>query len=312
MTNSFRKMTNDRVIKRRDGEQIRVEDIHIDPTFNPPGRNDEQDSHDDELYEHICASGSIPELEVYPREEDGVWIVEGHRRFKQLLRAIAAGRVPADPKDGFYWVKVKQFIGNDIKRAARVITSNKRKGLTPLQEAHQMGVLAGFGLSAADIAKEVHCSEKHVADMLALNNSNHDVQNAVKAGDIAFSTAIDVVKDHGALAGAVIEAEVKKAKAQGKKRATAGTIRGWRPTPRLTTPMITAAERLVDSIHLADRMRIESGCTDDNTMISVPASALAALLKPHEDIVKARQEAAQRIRERTFEAAQGDIVKEAA
>lgn len=130
------------------------------------------------------------------------------------------------------------------------------------------------------------------------------------AGEVSSTTAISVVKEHGENAGAIIATEVKKAKAQGLTRATQGTMKPWTPPKRYATPMIAAAERLVDAINLSDRMRIENGSTDDHTMISVPASALAALLKPHSDILKARQEAAQRVRERTAEASQGDMVKE--
>lgn len=312
MTNSFRKMSNDGVIKRRDGEQIRYADIHIEPGYNAPGRTEEDDEDDERLYQHIIAGGYYPELEVRPRDDGGVWLVDGHRRHKQFGRGMREGKIPANPKDGQFWMKIKQFEGSDIDRVVRIATSNEGKKLTPFQRADVYKRLAAFGLNASQIAEKVHHSRKHVEDMLALANSNHDVQNAVKAGEIASTTAIGVIKEHGEKAGAVIADEVKKAKAQGLKRATPGTMKPWTPPKRYATPMITAAERLVDAINLADRMRLENGCTDDTTMISVPAIALAALLKPHEDIAKARQEAAQRIRDRTLETSQGDMVKEAA
>ena len=269
-------------------------------------------SRDEELFQHIMAGGSIPELDVRPRDEGGVWIVDGHRRYIQYGRALAAGAPLRDKKDGQAWIRIRQFEGNDVKRNYHIVKSNKKQDVSDFQLCYVYCRARDFGETVEQIADGVKKSVKHVREILSLADSNHDVQNAIKAGDISRTTAIAVIKEHGEKAGAVIEVEVKKAKAQGRKRATPGTMRAWRPTPRLATPMITAAERLVDAIDLSDRMRIENGCTDDHTMISVPASALAALLKPHEDIAKARQEAAQRVRERTLETSQGDMVKEAA
>ncbi|EKS7794680.1 chromosome partitioning protein ParB, partial [Edwardsiella piscicida] len=47
-----------------------------------------------------------------------------------------------------------------------------------------------------------------------------DVQQLVKDGEVAMDVAVDRVKEHGESAGDVLQEDVKRAKAQGKKKVT--------------------------------------------------------------------------------------------
>lgn len=90
---SFREMRASGELKRADAEKIRIEDIHFEPGFNLEGRNEEDDEDDEALFQFIMANGlEFPALEVRPREEGGVWVVEGHRRTKQTRRADKAAK----------------------------------------------------------------------------------------------------------------------------------------------------------------------------------------------------------------------------
>ncbi len=83
MTNSFKKMTTSGVIKRlHSGMFIRLDDIHVKEGFNKRENDERTRQADDELFEFLCAGGRVPALEVIPRDEGGVWIVEGHRRHR--------------------------------------------------------------------------------------------------------------------------------------------------------------------------------------------------------------------------------------
>ncbi|WP_331693899.1 ParB/Srx family N-terminal domain-containing protein [Pandoraea sputorum] len=85
---SFKQKINDKEIRRADAMKIRYEDIHVEPGFNLRASLDllegealEAAKEDDEsLFLHIMAGGQYPALEVRPRAEGGVWLVDGHRR----------------------------------------------------------------------------------------------------------------------------------------------------------------------------------------------------------------------------------------
>jgi ParB family chromosome partitioning protein len=277
---SFRQMTNEGVLKRADAEKIQHNDLHFEPGFNLPGRNEEEDEDDEVLYEHICAGGYIDPLEVRPRDDGGVWVVEGHRRTKQIGRAIAAGMYPRDPKDGKFWVRVVQFSGNDIiKRTARLLTS-KKKPPTDMQEAEVYRRMRGFGLNPTETARECNAKRARVEFLLSFIDSDREVQNAVNTGAISRTLAVAITKDHGEGAPAVIAAEVSKAHAAGKKRVTASTMKPWAPPMKFSAPIVTNARRLIDSMpaHVIAKASNAATMDDADELVTVTISTKALFL----------------------------------
>ena len=309
MTKTFRQLTSEGLIVRADSEKIEYANISIDPQFNPAGRNDEETDDDAELYEYICSGGYIPPLEVYPTDT-GVVIVEGHRRHKQIGRAIAAGKYPSD-RNGRYLVKIVQFNGNDRQRAIRVVTSKKRKDLSDLQEAEMYQRLIGFDMTPADIAKDCFVPQSRVDALLALIGANHDVQKAVKNGEISRTLAVKIEKQHGEAAGAVIAAAVTKAKTSGAKKVTAATMRPWSPPARFSAPIVTNAKRLLDSMpadvvaHAAKATSFDDA--DEIVMVPMSSKALFFLVQTVESVEEVRVEAEQKARDKAAKAAQGKI-----
>ena len=59
-----------------------------------------------------------------------------------------------------------------------------------------------------------------------VGNANTDVQNLIAAGQVSATTAVHAVRQHGDAAGQVLSSELEKAQANGKKKVTAGTIKG--------------------------------------------------------------------------------------
>lgn len=228
---SFKQMRLDGEIKRADGEQIELHNIHVEPGFNPPDRMAGDDEKDEQLFQFIMNGGfkQLPEIEVRPRAEGGVWIVEGHRRIKQITRAVEAGAPIANKKDGKIWIPVRQFEGSDIKRIARVITSAERKEVSPASFIHVYQKLHGFNLTPAEIAAECNTKEAHVRAHLALGNANHDVQQMVAAGEVSPTLAVTVVKKHGEAAGEVLDEALQKARIDGKKKVTGKSLNGSTP-----------------------------------------------------------------------------------
>lgn len=240
---SFRQMTADGMLKRADAEKIRIEDIHEEPGFNAPGRSDSNDDDDEALFQYVMSGGALPSLEVRPREEGGVFIVDGHRRTKAIRRAVAAG-LPMQDKAGAVWVSIRQFVGNDLDRKLRVITSNEGKKLTPLQLGHVYRD-ANVWASVADIARRVNKSDTHVSSCIALANGNSDVHAMVQAGDVSATLAGAVVREHGEAAGAILATAKVKAQAAGKKRVTAAAL-GKKPKPFTHPSLVHTQHKMGD------------------------------------------------------------------
>lgn len=228
---SFKQMRLDGELARADAEKIDYKNIHVEPGFNPVGRNEEDEADDEELYQFIVKHGvlALPQLEVRPREGGGVWIVDGHRRHKQIGRAIQEGHFAPDKK-GLHLVAVRQFSGNDLQRLYRVGTSNKHKKMKALQFAELcQRAYSGFGQTVQQIAEGMLCSESAVQQALILAGANHDVQQMVKNGEVSKTIAVKVVRAKGEAAGVVLKNAQLAARLQGKARVTAKQVEGNTP-----------------------------------------------------------------------------------
>lgn len=114
----------------------------------------------------------------------------------------------------------RQFRGNDADRVAHMLNSASGLALTPLQLGVQYRKLIGFGWTEKQIADRRGKSVQHVKDMILLAESNSDVHQAVNAGQISGTAALNIVKKHGSKAGAVIRDGLEDAQASGKSKVT--------------------------------------------------------------------------------------------
>ncbi len=219
MANSFKQMIKGGVIKRTDtGMFISLDDINVREGFNKREDDDRTRQADDDLFQYLMSGGTVPPLEVIARDEGGVWIVEGHRRHRGYTRCREAGK-PVDR------IHVMPFIGNDVQRLARIMTSNNQLPLSVVEQAGVIQELATtFNLTTAEIAKLVNKSIPTVEKLLTLSTANHDVQQEVKSGAVSVDVAIDRVKEHGEKAGEVLQQDKAAAAALGKKKVTRSVI----------------------------------------------------------------------------------------
>lgn len=158
----------------------------------------------------------FPPIEV--RVEDGkILIVDGHHRHAAALDAIEKG---FDIKA----LDARHFRGNDIERVAHMITSAGGLPLTPLQLGIQYRKLMGWNWTEKLIADRVGKTVVHVKDMITLAEANSDVHQAVNAGAVSGTTALEIVKEHGSKAGAVINQALEQAKAEGKSKVTPSVL----------------------------------------------------------------------------------------
>lgn len=237
MANSFKQMTKSGLIKRTDtGMFISLEDIHVREGFNIREDDERTRLANDDLFDYLMNGGVVPPIEVVPRDEGGVYIVEGHRRHLAYQRCRDAGK-PVNR------IHIMPFYGNNLKQKARIFTSASQLSLSPIDQINGIRDFAPFNLTPAEIAKEIHKSVAWVEKLIALSNANHDVQKAVKAGEVSVDVAIDRVKEFGEKAGEVLQKDKASAAAKGKKKVTRSVI-----APEIS---VKKARRLVELVSLA-------------------------------------------------------------
>lgn len=223
MTNSIRKMRETGEVKRADGVQVRYESLHVEPGFNLRQQDDELEASIEALTHHIINAGKYPPLEVRPRNEGGMWIVDGHRRHAAIGRALDRGAPLRSEKDGEAWIHVVLFEGNEEDRIARIITSAANKPLTAVEIAEGYKRLRAFNWTPAQIGKKVGKTAEHVLQLLALGDAGSDVRKMVSAGEVSATLAAKAARKHGEKAGEVLGEQLQTAKAQGKARVTPST-----------------------------------------------------------------------------------------
>ncbi|WP_441253671.1 ParB/RepB/Spo0J family partition protein [Bradyrhizobium sp. 613_E4_N2_2] len=296
MTLTFKQMIQSGDIKRADAMKARLEEIHEEPGFNLRIEGEDLEASIEALTDYIVAGGIVPPLEVRPRSAGGVWIVDGHRRTRAFRRAVEKHGAPIE------WVSITAFTGNDVDRVTRIMTSAEGRSLSPLETADGYKRLASFGLSPEDIGKRVGKTRPHVEALLLLANANFDVRDLVRAGTVAASTAIDMVRKHGEEAGAIIVA-----KANGRTKVSATDVKG-KPLPRkVVDDVVGRVEAFADGIPKHARALIYGGSPAEDATVELPVSIVRSLVEAHTSIADARDKAEQKAREKAARAAQTEL-----
>ena len=210
--------------KRADLLKVLASHIHIEPGFNVPETKEEFEARVEAIVLHLTEGGNLPAVEVRPRDNGGVFLVDGHARFEAYKRAHKRKVPVADPKDGQLYLLTVPFTGNDADRMVRTITSAEGRTLAPLQLADRYKKLTAFGWTAEQIAAKVGKTGEHVRNIMKLATADSSVQKLVAEKKVSASEAIKAVKKHGDGAGSVLTTAVKTATKAGKKKATAKTL----------------------------------------------------------------------------------------
>ncbi|HKY46169.1 MAG TPA: ParB N-terminal domain-containing protein [Pyrinomonadaceae bacterium] len=305
-------MIKDGTAKRADAMKFRIEDIHEEPGFNLRDVHavDKDgvsfDDSIDALAAYIADGGIVPPLEVRPRTDGGVFVVDGHRRRLAYIKVSDQLR----DGNGELWISVVPFTGNDADRVARIITSAEGRSLSMLEVAKGYKRLASFGWTPQQIADKVGKTRQHVDQALILANANSDVHQLVTAGTVSATAAIEVVRKHGEDAGKVLTGEADKAKAAGKKKVTAATMKG-KPLPRaLTDELAETTAQLIASLPIEAHETMATMKLSDTSaepVVTVCARKLWELLAVNNAIGEEREKQAAKLREAQAAANQGDI-----
>ena len=296
---TFNQLMERKVIRRGDkGMLIRLEDIHARDGFNPreEGERLHQSIEDDAVFTLNNGIENMPQLKVEPREEGGVWVNDGHRRRRIVLRAIELGADLEDKKVGGVWLPVKPWSGDDLARDAEIVSSQNGLKLTPYETMIVFERMAQKGASPDEIAKRTGCSRQYVDQLLKLAEGGDDVHAMVRAGQVSADIASDMVRKHGDQAVTELSKELEKAQALGKARITKGSIKGKSLPSAVVADITRRVKRVVQSIppetrSILDQYRTQA-ITDGDTPVSIPVRELLALVMcaGHIDDVRSEQE----------------------
>jgi len=291
-TASFKTMIKDGTIKRADAMKVRYSDIHVKEGFNLRDLDDEYETGIEALASYILAGGTFPALEVIALPDgSGVEVVDGHRRYDAIGRAIQRG-APIE------WVAVVGFQGNEIERRARIYTSNEGVKLRPLEAARGFKRFRGMGLDTEEIAALVHRSRPHIENYLVLADAESDVHALVRNGAVSVEVAIDAIRKHGTQAGEFLTGKVDQARAAGKAKVTTSTIHGRALPRKVVSPLISGVDTFMQGLDANQRatlLDIQEGRVAAET-ITIPAAALLDLFQAHGAVetVRAKQAEKQR------------------
>lgn len=188
---------------------VPLNEIYIEPGFNI---RDIDQEHAEEFRQAYAAGEYIPALAVEVTNL-GVKIIDGHHRYHGALLA---------QKDGHdIRLECKDFTGNEADKLAFMVTSSQGRALSPMERAEAYRRMRNQGLTNEEIAAKVKRSASDVFNHLQLIDCEQPIKDMVKQGDMSYTTAIALQKEHGANAGAVAEGLKEKAVAEGKKKVRA-------------------------------------------------------------------------------------------
>lgn len=317
-TPSYRDLTNKLGhVKKTNSYRARLDQIFVEAGFNlrfekaetfaeiqDPNFREEIET----LADFIVDGGQLPPLEVRPREGGGLYVVDGHRRRLAYLRAIEKGAPLAEP-DGFVWIDIRHFEGNDADRTARIMTSAEGRDLSPLETAQGYKRLSAYGWDSNRIAKKVGKSRTHVEGLLLLANGNSDVQALVASGKVSAALAVNAIRKHGEKAGAFLASEFDKASAAGRKKVTSGSMKP-KALPRAVVDDLYSNAQLFSTMLSPEASRtlaeFETGNITEGK-VEVDAEALFMLIASVKDAEKAQKEQEAKAAEKARKAAQGDL-----
>ena len=229
---TFKSMRVDGTVKRGEANSVRLEDIHEMPGFNiiRDYESPKYQADVDALVAYLEAGGTVEALEVRPRAEGGVWVVQGHTRRFAYRKMDERGTLPRTPNKEDEtileaWIPVKPFVGNDADQLLRQATSTKRAESDPLGLGRVYNKLINMGWTAQLIAERSGEKVATIKRVLDLASGNTDVHDMVKAGEVKPTLAAAAVREHGDKAGEVLATQLVAAKALGKSRVTAAVTK---------------------------------------------------------------------------------------
>jgi ParB/RepB/Spo0J family partition protein len=197
--------------------------LHVDPRkikvekgFNPRDfSNPENVESVRELANSIKAAGLKTPLIVRFKDND-LWLVDGERRLRAIMLLV---------KEGVEFKTVKatledKNVSEDQRLASVFEYNNQSKPLTQLEVGELFARLKGYGWTDEQIAERRGITPTHVGNIMMLHAAPPAVKKVVNDGKISSTLALELIRDHGDKASAVIKETIANAEQSGKDHAT--------------------------------------------------------------------------------------------
>lgn len=226
---------------KRDIWYVPVDMLMIREGFNIREKDDAYHAHVRWIADSIKANGFYPDEPLgVVVDGDTIIVHAGHCRLEAAFIAISEGA----PLTELPCVPAPRGTSTEDLTVA-LHTTNAGKPLTPYELAVLCKRLTAFNWDEKQIAARLAFTPTYVHQLLSIMEAPADVRDAVRLGEMSLSLALSVVQKHGKEAPAVVKKAVSKAKAGGKKKATAKHLDNTKlfaSLKRLSQPMYQALE----------------------------------------------------------------------
>lgn len=278
---TLKRLAREGRVKKTDLYKVLLDDVQIEEGFNLREDTEDLDAHIESITESILAGSHVPPMLARVDDDGQVVLVDGHSRRRAYLRARDRGAE-------IEYVSVEQFRGNDADRVATIITSSQGRALLPLEAAKGVKKLRSFGWTNAQIAKHTGKTPSYIDALMVLADAPSAVQQHVADGKIAAATAIEIVREHGEKAPAIIEKELERASAAGKKKVTKGSMAPKGPPKKVLARAYDGVQsfrqRLPEStVSELESMRGLDAEEVEGRKVTVDAAALLELMEAVEE-----------------------------
>lgn len=200
---------------RKDLFLISPNDIQEQPGWNVREENEALQEHVRGLADSIKELGVLQPLTVYMDNNVPI-VTDGHCRLLAVKLAIKEGaEIKAIP------VRTEERFSNEADRVLTLLTRNNGKQLAIPEQAEVVRRLLAFNWSESSISRKTGLSKQHIYTLIKYLSSPPEVKDMVKNGEVSATLAISQLRKEGAAAVNTLKDGLKKAKRQGKKKATA-------------------------------------------------------------------------------------------
>lgn len=141
------------------------------------------------LADSIVANGVKVMLRgVYNPQEETFTLTDGHRRLAAVKLAYEQGHTD------IYLPFLRENKMSEAERTLGMITYNDGKPLTMLEEGDCYNRLVNYGWAIKDIMQKTGKTHTHISNCISIFASGNEIKELVASGDIAPSTAIDLLR----------------------------------------------------------------------------------------------------------------------
>ena len=146
----------------------------------------------DELAQSLINNGQLEPIIVSKVKGEDIYdLIEGHRRLAAINLLRERG------EDFPYVTATTSQMSAEERIFAMLVTGSTKKNLTDLEQADAIKQLQNKGYEVADIAKKMGCSVAKVNQKLELASAPKALKDMVESGDIAASTAVNLLRSEG-------------------------------------------------------------------------------------------------------------------